>query len=235
MEQIDEAARSILERTGIKIDSFDALALLERFGCRVDPHSSVVKMPGALTRQVVAKMRQDYQRPDRPERMPVRFSHVRFRPTPYQVHPDFTVSTGGFCCFLYDLDGCRRPAGREDVLSAIHVVNHLDHIDYTGLPVSDQAVPARHRPVVMAAELAKWTHKIGRIGIGLAFLGLLAAADARAEQAYAKTRGGQKPQPAVRASAHRSDVKIREIVANAHRFASGSLPATDAAWRWGSP
>lgn len=163
MEQIDEAAQSILERTGIKIDSPDALALLERFGCRVDPHSSVVKMPRALTRQVVAKMRQDYQRPDRPERMPVRFSHVRFRPTAYQVHPGFTVSTGGFCCFLHDLDGCRRPAGRDDVLSAINLVNHLDQIDYTGLPVSDQGVPAKHRPVVMAAELAKWTRKIGGV------------------------------------------------------------------------
>jgi hypothetical protein len=128
MEQIDEAAQSILERTGIKIDSPDALGLLERFGCRVDPHSSVVKMPRALTRQVVTKMRQDYLRPDRPERMPVRFSHVRFRPTAYQVHSDFTVSTGGFCCFLHDLDGCRRPAGRDDVLSAINLVNHLDQI-----------------------------------------------------------------------------------------------------------
>ena len=54
-------------------------------------------------------MRQDHLRPERPERVPLRFSHVRFRPTPYQVHHDFTVSTGGFCRFIHDLSGCRRP------------------------------------------------------------------------------------------------------------------------------
>ena len=58
---------------------------------------------------------------------------------------------------------CRRPGNRQDVLCAINLVNHLDQIDYTGLPVSDQSVPAKHRPVVMAAELAKWTRKIGGI------------------------------------------------------------------------
>jgi trimethylamine--corrinoid protein Co-methyltransferase len=95
--------------------------------------------------------------------MPVRFSHVRFRAAPHQVHQDFTVSAGGFCCFLHDLAGRRRPAARKDVLCAINMVNHLANIDYTGLPVSDQSVPADHRPIVMAATLAKYTHKLGGI------------------------------------------------------------------------
>jgi trimethylamine--corrinoid protein Co-methyltransferase len=163
MEQIDEAAQSILERTGIKIDSGEAIGYLKRFGCRVDEDTCLVKVPRELSRQVIAKMRQDYLRPDRPERVPVRFSHVRFRPTEHKVHADFTVSAGGFCCFIHDLQGCRRPAGRDDVRRAINMVNHLEQIDYTGLPVSDQSVPAAHRPVVMAAELVKWTRKIGGI------------------------------------------------------------------------
>ena len=87
---------------------------------------------------------------------------VSGRPSTRSTH-DFTVSTGGFCCFIHDLDGSRRPANGDDVLCAINMVNHLDQIDYTGLPVSDQTVPADHRPVVMAAELAKWTRKIGGI------------------------------------------------------------------------
>jgi trimethylamine---corrinoid protein Co-methyltransferase len=163
MEQIDQAAQSILERTGIKINSPEALAYFRRFGCQVDEDPCLVKIPRQLSRQVVAKMKQDYLRPDRPERMPVRFSHVRFRPTEHKVHADFTVSTGGFCCFIHDLDGQRRPANRDDVLCAINMVNHLEQIDYSGLPVSDQTVPAEHRPVVMAAELAKWTRKLGGI------------------------------------------------------------------------
>ncbi len=163
MEQIDEAAQSILERTGVRIDSAEALGFLNRFGCQVDQDACLVKIPRPLSRQVIARMRRDYLRPDRPERMPVRFSHVRFRPAPYQIHAAFTVSAGGFCCFIHDLSGRRRSATRDDVLSAINMVNHLDQIDYTGLPISDQSVPAEHRPVVMAAELAKWTRKIGGV------------------------------------------------------------------------
>jgi trimethylamine---corrinoid protein Co-methyltransferase len=163
MERIDVAVQSILERTGIKIDSPEAVGYLKRFGCRVDEHAGRVRIPGELSREVLARMRRDYQRSDRPERMPVRFSHVRFRPVEHKVHADFTVSAGGFCCFLDDLQGVRRPANGDDVLCAINMVNHLDGIDYTGLPVSDQTVPADHRPVVMAAELAKWTRKIGGV------------------------------------------------------------------------
>jgi trimethylamine--corrinoid protein Co-methyltransferase len=163
MEQIDGAAQTILERTGIKIDAPEALGYLDRFGCRVDHGTSLVKIPRELSRAVIARMKQDYLRPNRPERVTVRFSHVRFQATPYKVHEDFTVNTGGFCCFIHDLDGVRRLAGQDDVLCAINMVNHLDQINYTGLPVADQSIPSVHRPVVMAAELARWTRKIGGI------------------------------------------------------------------------
>ena len=163
MEMIDDAALMILDRTGMIMRSAEAMDLLERFGCRVDRSNFLVRFPKELTRGVVVKMRQDYTRPDRPERMNVRFSHVRFRKTRHQVHSDFTVSAGGFVPFIYDLDGNRRTANRHDVLCSINMVNHMQHIDLTGLPVSDQTVPARHRPVVMAAELVRYTQKIGGI------------------------------------------------------------------------
>jgi len=165
MEMIDQAAQAILERTGMVFTSEEALDHLERFGCTVDRSRFLVKFPRSLTRQVVEKMRRDYAapRPGRPERMPVRFSHVRFRAQPHEVHADFTVSAGGFLCFIYDLEGRRREATRQDVLCSINMVNRLDPIDLTGLPVADQAVPPAHRPVVMAAELAKYTRKIGGV------------------------------------------------------------------------
>jgi trimethylamine---corrinoid protein Co-methyltransferase len=163
MEMIDDAAASILDRTGMIVRSEEALDLLGRFGCSVDRSSFLVRFPKKLTRGVVEKMRRDYTRPDRPERMNVRFSHVRFRKTPHQVHQDFTVSAGGFVPFIFDLDGNRRTANRHDVLCSINMVNHLRNIDLTGLPVSDQTVPARHRPVAMAADLARYTRKLGGI------------------------------------------------------------------------
>jgi trimethylamine--corrinoid protein Co-methyltransferase len=163
MEMIDDAALTILDRTGMIMRSAEALDLLECFGCRVDRSHFLVRFPRELTREVVEKMRRDYTRPDRPERMNVRFSHVRFRKTPHQVHSDFTVSAGGFVPFIFDLDGNRRTANRHDVLCSINMVNHLRNIDLTGLPVSDQTVPAKHRPVAMAAELARYTRKLGGI------------------------------------------------------------------------
>ena len=163
MEMIDKAAHKILAQTGIKIDSSEALSFMDKFGCKVDKDTHIVKIPQKISAQVVQKMREDYLKPDRPERMPVRFSHVRFRPAPYKVHHDFTVNTGGFCCFLHDLDGNRRPANRHDVLCSINMADSLEQIDYMGLPVSDQSVGPKHRPVVMAAELAKYTKKLGGI------------------------------------------------------------------------
>ena len=163
MERIDQAAREILARTGMMIRSEEGMDVLERFGCQVDRASYRVRFPRQVTQQVIDRMRCDFARPGRPERMPVRYSHVRFRATPYQVHQDFTVSAGGFSRFICDLDGHRRLAGARDVLCAINMVNGLDQVDLTGLPVSDQSIPAADRPVAMAGELAKYTRKIGGI------------------------------------------------------------------------
>ncbi len=163
MEQIDMAAREILARTGMIVRSQAALELLAKFGCEVDRPNERVRFPRDLTAHVVEKMRQSHLRPSQPERMPVRYSHVRFKPTPHQVHQDFTVSAGGFVPFIYDLDGQRRRANGQDVLCSINMVNHLGQINLTGLPVSDQDVPPDHRPVLMACQLARYTRKLGGI------------------------------------------------------------------------
>jgi trimethylamine--corrinoid protein Co-methyltransferase len=95
--------------------------------------------------------------------MGVRYSHIRFAAEPHRIHQDFTASAGGFSCFIHDLEGRRRPATMDDVHRAIHMVNRLDQITYTGLPVADQSTPIDLRPVKMAAELAKYTTKFGGI------------------------------------------------------------------------
>ncbi|MFA5863907.1 MAG: trimethylamine methyltransferase family protein [Phycisphaerae bacterium] len=163
LEMIGQAALTILEQTGMVFQSEEALDYLKKFGCQVDHGTFRVKFPHTITQQVIRKMKSDFLKPDRPDRMPVRFSHVRFQSLQHQVHEDFTVSAGGFCCFIHDLEGNRRPANHDDVLCAINMVNHLDQIATTGLPVSDQTIPAVHRPVIMASELAKYTQKIGGI------------------------------------------------------------------------
>lgn len=164
MKKIHKAALHILERTGMKVDHPKALEYLRQAGCRVDMDQRKVKFPEEVVAKAVDKMKANFAKKDRwPKRMSVRYSQVRFDAQPFGVHEDFSVSAGGFCCFICDLDGKRRRANMEDVKQALKLADKLDQITYTGLPCSAQDVPVEIRPVVMAATLAKTTKKLGGI------------------------------------------------------------------------
>ena len=164
MKKIHQAALIILEDVGMKFESEKAISYLKKAGCLVDESTHIAKFPKKLVQSYVDKMRADYDNPERlPERMAVRYSHIRFRKEKHRIHSDFTASAGGFCCFIYDLKGNRRYATMDDVHRSFNLVNQLESIDYTGLPVSDQETPTDIRPVKMAGELAKYTTKFGGI------------------------------------------------------------------------
>jgi trimethylamine--corrinoid protein Co-methyltransferase len=164
MNAIHKAALRILERTGMWIDHLKALEYLRGAGCRVDMDRRTVKFPPGVVEVALARMRRNFQDPNRwPKRMSVRYSQVRFDAQPFRIHEDFTVSAGGFCCFIWDTEGQRRYATLNDVRQSLRLADKLDEIDYTGLPCSAQEVPAHLRPVVMAAELVKATRKYGGI------------------------------------------------------------------------
>lgn len=163
MERIHQAALTILQDVGMRIDSDRALGYLRRAGASVDEGTRVVRFDRSLVQRYVDKMRADYAGRQSPRQMSVRYSHIRFAREPHRIHRDFTANTGGFCCFILDLEGRRRPASGDDVRRAIGMVNRLDEIAYTGLPVSDQQTPTAIRPVAMAAELARYTTKFGGI------------------------------------------------------------------------
>ncbi len=163
MERIHQAALTILHDVGMKIDSERALKYVRKVGANIDDASRIVRFDRSLVQRYVDKMRADYAARRDGRRMAVRYSHIRFGAEPHRIHPDFTVNAGGFSCFIYDLDGQRRPATLDDVHRSIHMVNALDEITYTGLPVADQTTPIALRPVKMAAELAKHTTKFGGV------------------------------------------------------------------------
>jgi trimethylamine--corrinoid protein Co-methyltransferase len=164
MARIHDAALTILQDVGMLFDHPEARQLLRKAGATVDDATGVVKFPRRLVQASVDQMRRAYANPVRqPARMSARYSHVRFRTEPLAIHPDFSVNAGGFSVFIHDLEGRRRTATRHDVLCALNLVNQLDAITFTGLPVSDQAVPARLRPVAMAGLLAQHTAKFGGV------------------------------------------------------------------------
>jgi trimethylamine--corrinoid protein Co-methyltransferase len=164
MQQIHDAAKRVLEDVGIEIGSQQALDYLADAGCKVDRDKRLVHFPEDLVEACVQRMREQYADPDRlPRRMSVRYSQVRFSSEKPRVHPDFSLNTGGFCCFTTGLDGAKRSATMEDVRQSIRLADRLDGVTYMGLPCSAQEVPHQLRPVKMAAELARATRKLGGI------------------------------------------------------------------------
>ncbi|MFO7898430.1 MAG: trimethylamine methyltransferase family protein [Planctomycetota bacterium] len=164
MRRIHEGAKSVLEKTGVRVGSQRARDYLRDAGCKVDNDSGVVRFPEWHVEECVDRMRRQFADPDRlPNRMSVRYSQVRFTSDELRVHPDFSVSTGGFCCFTTGRDGTKREATMADVRESIRLADRLDAIDYMGLPCSAQDVPAELRPIKMAAELARATTKLGGI------------------------------------------------------------------------
>ena len=163
METLHRNALRILADVGMRIDHEEALDYLDAAGCRADRDAKLVFFPEDVVQGFVDKMRRDFASRLEPESMAVRYSHVRFRREPFRVHPDFTVSAGGYCVFVYDLDGVRRQATLQDTRDALKLADQLDQITYTGLPVAAQDVPLPIRQVRMAAELVKRTRKLGGV------------------------------------------------------------------------
>jgi trimethylamine--corrinoid protein Co-methyltransferase len=164
MGRIHQAALRILDDPGMMVDSEEALAYLEAYGCRVNFDQRHVTFPPDLVEATVDRLRRANANPQRiPQRMAVRYSQIYFTTMTHRVHTDFTGNAGGFNIFFLDLDNQRRPATLDDVRSSIRLADALDNINFMGLPVSAQEIPSAMRPVVMVAELVKNTRKLGGI------------------------------------------------------------------------
>jgi len=162
--RIHEAALTLLDELGMRIEHAEARGLLERAGCRLSEAERIVRFPKRVVQDAVDRMRAAFADAERlPEGMAVRYGCVRFRTEPLHVHEDFTANAGGFCTMIYDLEGVRREATLADVRASLRLADKLDEIAYTGLPVSAQEIPEILRPVAMAAELVKHTRKFGGV------------------------------------------------------------------------
>lgn len=166
MQKIHNAALRILERTGMEVQSLQAREYLRKAGCQVDHDTHRVRFPESIIQQNVATMRRQFADPNRlAQRMSVRYSQVRFCSEKLTVHPDFSLNTGGFCVFTTGLDGKKRTATLADTRASIRLADALPQITYLGLPCAAQDIPVNLRPVMMAAELAKATDKLGGIEV----------------------------------------------------------------------
>ncbi len=164
MLKIHNAAKTILERVGMKIGSRQARDYLADAGCHVNHSTQMVVFPEEVLENAVRRMRSQFADPSRlPRRMSVRYSQILFSSQKPRVHADFSLSAGGFCVFTTGLEGKKRLATINDVRQAIQLADRLDGVTYMGLPCSAQEIPAQLRPIKMAAELARATRKLGGI------------------------------------------------------------------------
>ncbi|RLE36873.1 hypothetical protein DRJ17_07740, partial [Candidatus Woesearchaeota archaeon] len=115
MERIHTTAKQILEKVGVKVLSHQALDYLKDYGCKIDRENMLVRFPEEVVEISVARMRKQYSDPNRlPRKMAVRYSQIKFTSERFSVHPDFSLSTGGFCCFTTGMDGRKREAALAD-------------------------------------------------------------------------------------------------------------------------
>jgi len=164
MSLLHEGALRILERVGMKVYHAGAREYLKSVGCRVDANSLIVKFPPEAVQAAVDEMRSDFGSPRREGlRQAIRFTESSYFTRPDELQHDFTVNSGGFNAFIFDLQGNRRTADGADVRDSLKLVNALEEITWSGLPCADQSIPHPLRPVKMAAELIKHTNKIGGI------------------------------------------------------------------------
>ena len=164
MSLLHDGALQILERAGMKIYHQGARDYLKQAGCQVDEAGLRVRFPATLVDEAVERLRSDFRRPERQGlRQAVRFTESSYYTRDDRLHHDFTVNSGGFNAFIFDLNGERRAATLKDVHDSLKLVNALDEITWSGLPCSDQQTPHLLRPVKMAAELVKYTTKTGGV------------------------------------------------------------------------
>ncbi|MDP8219588.1 MAG: trimethylamine methyltransferase family protein [Candidatus Theseobacter exili] len=164
MERIHAAAKIILEKKGIKILSHKALDYLNTYGCKIDRAKMIAYFPEEIIEKSVKHLKKQYSVAKRlPEKMSVRYSQIKFTSEKFSVHPDFSLNTGGFCCFTTGIDGKKRNATLSDTRDALRLADSLPGITYTGIPCASQDIPVALRPIKMAAELVKHTKKYGGI------------------------------------------------------------------------
>ncbi len=164
LEDLHQGALRLLERVGVRVYHRGAREYLRAAGCRIEGEGPLVRFPAIVVESALETMREDFLRPERQGlSQSNRYTRSHYWRRPDGIDHGFTVNSGGFCVFVLDLEGERRPATMRDVHDSLKLVNALDQIDWSGLPCSDQDTPHPLRPVRMAAELVKYTRKLGGI------------------------------------------------------------------------
>jgi trimethylamine--corrinoid protein Co-methyltransferase len=135
VRKIHAATLEVIERTGVRFPSTRALALWEAHGARVDRETMVVKAPGQLVEEALAKAPPAYTLAARDPALdlPLDGNHVY-------------VGTDGCGVEVIDLDsGRRRRSTLQDVAEIATVADYVPEIAFHWVAVSAQDKPPESR------------------------------------------------------------------------------------------
>jgi trimethylamine--corrinoid protein Co-methyltransferase len=135
VQRIHTATLDVMESVGVKFPSQKALKILRTHGCQVDDGSMIVKFPGDIVEQYLAKTPGTY--------------------TLAALDPDLDLPLDGNHSYL-GTDGCgveildaftgeRRTTTKNDVRDVARVADYLDDIAFHWVPISAQDCPPETR------------------------------------------------------------------------------------------
>jgi trimethylamine--corrinoid protein Co-methyltransferase len=135
IQQLHNATLDILESTGVKFPSFKALDIFETHGANVDRNTMIVRLPGHVVEEFLAKAPPAYKLA--------------------ALDPDLDLPLDGNHSFL-GTDGCGvqiidafngklRRSTKQDVMDIARVADYLEEIAFHWVPLSAQDCPPESR------------------------------------------------------------------------------------------
>jgi len=146
--RIDEAARSILERTGVEIPHDEMLRLFARAGAQVDSSSHRVRIPSRLVDECLASAGKTF----------AIYGRDRTRKASFGTGSRNYNSIAGEAYWV-DTDGRRRFAELNDVVRAARLADVLPCITIAGAMADPHEIDVSYRCVEVAAALLRTTTK----------------------------------------------------------------------------
>jgi trimethylamine--corrinoid protein Co-methyltransferase len=149
IEDIHNATLAILENTGVKIASKEALDILKEAGANVDYDRNHVTIPGRLVEEALRRA---------PKTIKFCARDPKYDFTLDKKEPHFTTS--GFASCITDWEsGERRLSTSEDLARWIRVVDYLENLRLSWMSVVANDVPAPMRGLIELATALRNTGK----------------------------------------------------------------------------
>ena len=130
IRKIDETSKEILEETGVKVLSENALDIYKQAGCKVDYDRKIVKVPSKLVERCIKSCPSEYKL----------FSRDKDSYLDFGKNVGYCAS-GHNAIYMLDLETLeRRPATKEEVGNFAKISDALDNIHIVGVEAMPQDV-----------------------------------------------------------------------------------------------